>query len=127
MTAGRVATGAAGLSPAASRAPEKTQVRRFTRLTVSAMRRGGQQTQIAGRDAQRWLNPRESSLASVDPTSRVPGMGINDRRGRLMRPASSEFLTLRGRRHPRQLYFFGAIASLAAFATRNFTTVFALI
>ncbi len=27
----------------------------------------------------------------------------------------------------REIYFFGAIASFAAFATRNFTTVFALI
>jgi hypothetical protein len=37
--------------------------------------------------------------------------------------------TFRGQEYPRHMhhYFFGAIASFAALATRNFTTVFALI
>ena len=43
-------------------------------------------------------------------------------------PAFVLISTFRGRGRPRHInYFFGAIASFAAFATRNFTTVFALI
>jgi len=49
------------------------------------------------------------------------------------KPAFSLIPTFRGRgaratqKLPHNNYFFGAIASFAAFATRNFTTVFALI
>src|SRR5271168_3367029 len=56
------------------------------------------------------------------------GDGLN--RGKQKRPARKADLFLIptfADKSPRQLhYFFGAIASFAAFATRNFTTVFAL-